>query len=351
LNQQHIKITSFLTGDRKLTDNNQRLISYVEEIKRLNHSSASALVVIKENEIIFEHYAGVHSNSGSSTPVSETSEFNVASARKSYLGLAVAFALYENKIMSLDNYAIDYFEEYDEELLADTTIRHLVTHSHGLHQKEDGTLFREFEPGMGWAYRGINVLMMTSLIKKLYGKSFPNLIKERVFIPLGFKETDWYTKPNGKLVQVIDNPNEVAAFKLGITDDGSDSNLHTTAREFALWGNLHLNNGFVNGKQIVPKKVIRLATQIQNPTYQDRDTPHNGLFWYVQDTPALRSEIGERVPEGSYQILGITGPTLLVIPKHNLVVAKMYNKRYNYGGDNYLHYLREFGNLVADTYK
>jgi CubicO group peptidase (beta-lactamase class C family) len=334
-----------------VAENYQRLISYVEEIMELNHSSASSLVVIKENEIILEHYCGYHSNSASSTPITETSEFNIASARKSYLGLAVAFALYENKIKSLDDYAIDYFDEYDKELLANTTIRHLVTHSHGLHQKDDGTLFREFDSGKGWAYRGINVSMMTELINRLYGKSFPELLRERVFLPLGIKETAWYTKPNEKLVQVIDKPNEVATYKLGSTDDGSDSNLHTTAREFALWGNLHLNNGFVNDKQIVPKEVIRLATKVQNPNYKDKDRPQNGLFWYVQDRPSLKSEIGERVPEGSYQILGITGPTLLVIPNHNLVVAKMYNKRYNYGGDNYLHYLREFSNIVADTFK
>ena len=71
----------------------------------------------------------------------------------------------------------------------------------------------------------------------------------------------------------------------------------------------------------------------------------------VQDTPARRSEIGERVPKGSYQILGINGPTLLVIPEYNVVVAKMYNKRYNYGGANYLHYLKEFSNVVADTWR
>ncbi|PDM37047.1 hypothetical protein CMV37_26035 [Bacillus cereus] len=63
------------------------------------------------------------------------------------------------------------------------------------------------------------------------------------------------------------------------------------------------------------------------------------------------SELGERVPKGSYQILGITGPTILIIPEYNVVVAKMYNKRYNYGGDNYLYYLREFSNLVADTFR
>ena len=69
----------------------------------------------------------------------------------------------------------------------------------------------------------------------------------------------------------------------------------------------------------------------------------------MKDTPSFRSEIGERVPKGSYQILGVTGPTLLVIPKYNLVVSKMYNKRFNYGGN--IHYLREFSNLVADSFK
>ncbi|MBD7939046.1 beta-lactamase family protein [Cytobacillus sp. Sa5YUA1] len=330
--------------------NYQRLISYVEEIKELNHSSASALVVIKDNEIVLEQYSGYHSNLVSSAPITEASKFNVASARKSYLGLAVAFALYEKKIKSIDDYAVDYFDEYDKALLANTTIRHLVTHSHGIHQKNDGTLFREFNAGKGWAYRGINVLMMTELINRLYGKSYPELLRERVFLPLDLYDTAWYTNPKKELVKVIDNPNKAATYSLGSTNDGSDSNLHTTAREFALWGNLHLNKGFLNGKQIVPKEVIRLATKVQSPNYKDKKTPLNGLFWYVQDTPSHKSEIGERVPKNSYQILGITGPTLLVIPKYNLVVAKMYNKRYNYGGDNYLHYLREFSNIVADTF-
>ncbi|MEH7011306.1 serine hydrolase domain-containing protein [Neobacillus niacini] len=324
----------------------QKLISYVEDIKERNHSSGAALVIIKDNKIVLEHYSGYHSNTANSRPVDESSQFNVASARKSYLGLVIAYALYEGKINSLDDLAAQYFESFDQELLGKTTIRHLVTHSHGLHETEDGTIFREFEPGEGWAYRGINILMMTELINRLYGKSFPELLEERVFRPLGFKETFWQTEPNEKLVQVVDNPNEPASYTVGLTNDGMESNLHTSAREFALWGNLHLNNGM----QIVPEEVIQLATQVQNPLYKNKDLPQNGLFWYVQDTPALKSELGERVPKGSYQILGITGPTLLVIPEYNLVVAKMYNKRYNYGGNDYLHYIREFSNIVADTF-
>ena len=333
-----------------MVNTHHKLISYVDDIKERNNSSASSLVIIKDGSIVLEHYSGFHSNSNA-IPISETSQFNVASARKSYLGLAIAYALYEGKIKSLDDYASDYFDSFDKELLAETTLRHLVTHSHGLNERKDGIVFREFSPGEGWAYRGINILMMTELIHKLYGKSFPELLKERVFLPLGFKETAWHSRANEKLVQVIDNPNDIATYKLGNSNDGFYSNLHTSTREFALWGNLHLNNGFVNGKQVVPKEVIQLATQVQNPNYIDKDSPQNGLFWYVKDTPSSRSEIGERVPKGSYQILGVTGPTLLVIPQYNLVVSKMYNKQYNYGGNNYLHYLREFSNLVADAFQ
>jgi CubicO group peptidase (beta-lactamase class C family) len=328
-----------------------KLITWVEEIKEKNKSSASSLYILKDNELILEHYNGYHSNSADAAPIISSSQFNVASARKSYLGLAVAYALYEGKIKSLDDYATDYFEEIDEQLLGKTTIRHLVTHSHGLHEKEDGTIFREFEPGQGWAYRGINVVMMTKLVNRLFNMSFPDLLEERVFSPLGFKETAWQTKENESLVKQIVDPDAEGSFKLGSYANGTESNLHTSAREFAQWGNLHLNKGFAKGRQIVPSEVIEIATQVQSPIYKDNKLPQNGLFWYVQGTPAAYSELGDRVPEGSYQILGVTGPTLLIIPKYKVVVAKMYNKRYNYGGKNYLYYLREFSNLVADIFR
>ncbi|MFJ7936504.1 serine hydrolase domain-containing protein [Sporosarcina sp. NPDC096371] len=331
----------------------QKLISWVEDIKDRNHCSASALLILKNDEMVVEHYSGSHSNAEGALPITQCSQFNVASARKSYLGLAVAYAVHEGKIKSLDDYAVNYFEEFDKELLGRMTIRHLITHSHGLNEDENGTVYREFNAGQGWAYRGINVLMMTQLIKRLYNQSVPGLLHTRIFSPLGYKETAWQTDENEKLVKVICNPNEEATFTLGHSNDGTESNLHVSAREFAQWGNLHLRKGNIDGEQIVPKEVIEIATQVQSPVYKSEENPLNGAFWYVQGTPSLKSEIGDRVPKGAFQIIGVTGPTLLVIPEYNVVVAKMYNKRYNYegiNGENYLYYLREFSNLVADTF-
>ncbi|PFY14673.1 penicillin-binding protein [Bacillus toyonensis] len=327
-----------------------KLISWVENIKEKNNSSATALCIIKDNKIVLEHYSGYHSNTSTSKKVTASSQFNVASARKSYLGFMVAYALYDGKINSIDDEAIKYFKDFDPTLLDKTTIRHLVTHSHGLGETDDGTIFREFEAGQDWAYRDINVRMMTHLIYRLYNKSFPELLKERVFTPANFQETGWRIQQNENLVNVVNNPNEDAISEVGTVDDGTEKNLFVSAREFAYWGNLHLNQGMINGKQVVPKEVIKIATSLQSRAYKNNELPQNGLFWFVQNEPKQLSELGERVPKGSYQILGITGPTILVIPEYNVVVAKMYNKRYNYGGDNYLYYLREFSNLVADTF-
>ena len=60
----------------------EKLISWVENIKEKNHSSAAALCIIKDNKIVLEHYSGYHSNISTSKKVTASSQFNVTSARK-----------------------------------------------------------------------------------------------------------------------------------------------------------------------------------------------------------------------------------------------------------------------------
>lgn len=129
---------------------------------------------------------------------------------------------FTRKINSIDDEVIKYFKDFNPALLGKTTIRHLVTHSHGLEEMNDGTIFREFEPGQAWAYRDINVRMMTRLIYQLYNKSFPELLKERVFKPANFQETGWRVQRDENLVDVVNNPNEDATSEIGTVDDGTE---------------------------------------------------------------------------------------------------------------------------------
>ncbi len=326
------------------------LISWVEDIKEKNGSSAAVLYILKDNQVVMEHYSGKHSHEKNARYVRADSQFNVASARKSYLALAISIALYDKNIHTLDDPILKYMPELDTNLVKDVTIRHLVTHSHGLDVNVHGHLFQEFKPGTDWAYRNIGIDIMTELLHRIYGKGFPQLLEERVFSKIGLKETGWKTNADERLVNIIGEKDEPPLSGLGTSNDGKEKNLFVTPREFALWGQLHLERGRVNGKQVVPAEVIEMCTSVQNEEYRNASLPDNGLFWFVQGIPRLSSELGERVPRGSYQILGVTGPTLLVLPSLKVVVVKMYNKRYNYGGKNYLYYLKEFSNKVSDLF-
>ncbi len=183
----------------------EKLVSWVENIKKLNQSSAASLLILKDNKVALEHYSGTHSNNNTS-PITESSKFNVASARKSYLGLCVAYAIYDKKISDIDDYVSRYFDDLDPEILGETKIRHLVTHTHGLNECTNGELIREFKPGESWAYRGINIKLITQLINKLYGKPFTELLREKVFVPMGFHKTWWETEDSVDLVSVIIDP-------------------------------------------------------------------------------------------------------------------------------------------------
>jgi CubicO group peptidase (beta-lactamase class C family) len=326
---------------KQLSNQYDSLIEYAEEINRLNSGTATSIIVIHNDKIVTEHYSGYHSQLPNARQVKADSQFNVGSVRKSYIGLAVAIAIHEGRIQSIDDPVSDYLPNLDRTLMEGTTIRHLLTHTHGLTSDNHGNLIREFHSGSNWSYRNEGVEMLTQIILQVMGVSVAQLIKERISLPLEFTETGWQSEENARLVKVVnDSHGQQQSMAEGVFD------LFVSAKELAYWGYLHLKKGRIGDNKVVPEAVIELSTSLQSPLSNDKDLPQHGFFWYVKDSDAKRSEIGEIVPVGSFQIVGLTGPLVLVIPENDIVVVRMYNKLYNYGGENYLHYFREFGNRV-----
>lgn len=92
-------------------------------------------------------------------------------------------------------------------------------------------------------------------------------------------------------------------------------------------------------------------TKIQSPNSLPENLPRQGFLWWMKgEKNASANEIGERVPQGSYQVLGLTGCACLVIPKFNVVAVRMFNQiaENQHSNFNYLEEIREFGNLVTD---
>lgn len=262
------------------------------------------------------------------------SQFNVASIRKTYLGFAISLALYEGKIKSLNDRVTDYLDDVNESVMSNTTIRHLLTHTHGLESLNN----REFPPGTNWKYNNAGVNLLIRMIQKLFDQPFAHVMEKRVFKPYGFKESGWRKHENDKLVWL----NESYA-----GDQGGEANLFVSTRELAAWGYIHLTKGNFKEKQIIPSEVFEQAVSIVSPAHLDKYLPRHGFFWWIQDQSRPTSELGNDLPRGTYQSLGFYGNACIVIPESNAVVVRMINQtESNPPGYDYFKDIRTFGNIA-----
>lgn len=328
----------------------RKVIEAVKQSYQTLNCSGAAVVIYQNDELKVEEYWGTQSKDENARKIQKDTKFHIASCRKSYVAFAVAYALYNQYFHSLDDEIKVYLpKEKYHPLYEGVTIRHLVTHSHGLNNKT-GEIVREFAPGTNWAYRGINVNILSDMLIHTTGRSIAQILQEEVFTQLDLMETNWYNKFDDTFVELIDKETNTHWYAPD-NIDGSLMNMYTTAQEFAKWGLFHLHRGNWGGKQITPSEIIELATTVQCPTFEDVNLPDNGIFWYVKDSEATRSEIGEAVPYGSYQILGYTTVTLLVIPSENIVAVRMFNSFGSPEGYDYLRDVKDFGNAVMESIK
>ena len=320
------------------------VIEHVKNTANVVDCTGSALLILQNGEVIVEEYWGRHSKEKNAKEIQETTQFHIASVRKNYIGFATAYAVYEGFIKSIDDLVTNYYPVSEPELFEGVTIRHLLTHTHGLKNKEE-EIQREFLPGESWAYRGIGIDALAKVIENATGKSIAEILEEQAFNKLDFTETGWHAELNENLVEVIRDPDDSSWYN-GKSISGNERNMYASVRELAKWGEFHLNKGVVDGEQLVPSEIIELATSIQRPETIDTDFPQNGFLWFVKDLPAKKTEIGELVPKGSYQILGYTGVTLLVIPQSNLVAVRAFNSFGSPAGYDYLEDVRTFGDTI-----
>ncbi len=277
--------------------------------------------------------------------VDADSHFNVASVRKTYLGFAISLLIEFGMIRSIDD-EIGYYINEVPDLIKGITIRHCLTHTHGLDISE-GEIVNSFLPGTDWAYTNVGINLLIELVQCVTGTSLANYIQHELLEPAGLVETGWRTQYEERLIY---NYYDEQDNRVGPNDSsaGDQSNLFVSARELALWGNLHLTKGKIQGEAIFSESIFNRITSLQTPETLPSHLPRQGFIWWLQRNTPL-NQIGSNVPDDAYQILGITGCACLVIPKYQAVAVRMYNQLNNKRDYNYLKDIREFGNKVIEA--
>jgi hypothetical protein len=149
----------------------------------------------------------------------------------------------------------------------------------------------QFKPGTHFLYNSPGTYALSAIVSKVTGQSTLDYLRPRLFEPLGFQNPTWFASPQG-----------VSAGAFG---------LMARTEEIASFGQLYLQKGSWNGRQIVPAAWVAQATALQtsngsNPK-SDWDQGYGYQFW--------------RCRHGAYRGDGAFGQYCVVMPEQDAVLA------------------------------
>ncbi|MFA5324199.1 MAG: serine hydrolase domain-containing protein [Smithella sp.] len=312
-------------------------------------------------------------------PMQLNAIFRIASMTKPVTSVAVMM-LYEEGCFQLDDPVSDYIPEFKNLKVFSSidkngintvypirpmTIRDLLTHTSGLTgvgadtpvdsiystaNLSEGTLkdmiqkLSEipllYQPGTRWNYsRSTEVLGY--LIEVISGKPLDVFFKEKIFIPLKMKDTDFYV-PKEKIERVaaVYAPDDSVGIKVIIKPDtnnisipvrflSGNGGLVSTATDYMIFSQMLLNRGEYNGVRLLSGKTVDLMTSnhLSNEIMPDDDffgPLLSGMgfgfgFAILQDNTKANI-IGS---EGSYWWSGSGNTYFYIDPKEELVLILM----------------------------
>lgn len=245
----------------------ETLLQSADSLSRL-----SSLMLYQSGEMLAEQYDG---------RMSRNQFINIKSASKSVLSALTGIALEQGYINSLDDAVADYLPQYFEGLSdpqkQDITIRHLLTMSSGL----ESTSFRNYgrwvasldwtaaalngelqnPPGTRMRYSTGDTHILSAVLTEASGMSTRALAERYLFRPLEVSVGGWDRAPEGYFF--------------------GGNNMALTPQGLLRFGQLYLNAGRYDGRQILPENWVHASL---NPTHRDisfnpRGHDYGFLWW------------------------------------------------------------------------
>lgn len=305
-------------------------------------------------------------------PMATDSIFWIASMTKPITATAVMMMQDEGKL-SVDDPVSKYLPEFTGDK-AGITIEQCLTHSSGLSDvtgeetKSVATLqdlvplFMAkplvFPPGRKWQYCQTGINTAGRIVEVVSGKSFPEFLEERIFGPLGMKDTTFYLTETqtARLVtsySIAGGVLKPAALRHlnGKSPTSSDrypmanGGLFSTAEDYAKFAQMILNGGVVGEKRYLKEESVKQMTTVQSGDLTTGFTPGNawGLGWCVVREP---QGVTAALSAGSFGHGGAYGTQAWIDPVKKRFHIMMI-QRADIGNGDASEIRREFHNAAA----
>ncbi|MGQ1908666.1 serine hydrolase domain-containing protein [Marinifilum sp. RC60d5] len=245
-----------------------------EDREYLESHETVAYLIIQNGKLIHEEYWDNYANDSHS---------NIFSATKSIVSLLIGIAIDEGKIKSVDEEIGNYLPEFSGKESGKITIKELLTMSSGLdwnetyssptsittqayygkHLREVSTRQQVIEkPGVRFRYQSGNTQLLAFIVEKATGETIAKYAEKKLWKPMNAVEPALWSvdKKDG--------------------DEKSFCCFNTNARDAARFGQLILNKGQWNGKQLVSQDYITEATSAADYLLNEEKTAPLNFYGY-----------------------------------------------------------------------
>ncbi len=282
----------------------QNINQFIDAIQQSKHELHS-FMMLRHGKVVAEAW---------NHPYKPELKHTLYSCSKSFTATAIGFAVAEKKLTVLDK-VISFFPDKVPAKISDhlaaLTIKDLLTMSVGHDKEPIGPIISQEDdwvkgflaapiqhaPGTRFLYNSIATYMLSAIVQKVTRLTLIDYLTPRLFTPLGITGMDWETDP------------------MGIQVGGWGLRLKT--EDMAKFGQLFLQKGMWQGKQIIPSSWIEEATTVkimQDPSAsQGRKDSSDWLQGYCYQMWRSR--------HNSYRGDGANGQYILVFPELDAVIA------------------------------
>ena len=229
------------------------------------------------------------------------------SLSKSFTSTAIGLLVKEGKL-NVEDKVLSFFPEdapaTPDSNLQQMKVKHLLTMNTGHAEDTTGKMRAststwtkaflalpvKFEPGSHFLYNTGATYMLGAIVHKLTGQILTEYLGPRLFEPLDIRGYDWETSPQGL---------NTAGYGLRVKTE-----------DIARFGQMYLQNGKWNGKEILTEAWVNDATKYETSSQEgdgDWSQGYGYQFW--------------RCKPGFYRGDGAFGQFCIVMPQHDAILA------------------------------
>lgn len=293
-----------------------------------------SVLVAQNGKILFEKGYGL-ADREHHVPVIPQTTFRIGSIGKQFTASAI-LKLQEKKKLSINDKLSKYFPDFPRG--DEVTLRHLLTHTSGIHSytEKDGFIegvtsaikpddlinsFKndpyDFDPGKKWHYNNSGYFLLGRIVEKVSGQSYGDFLQKNFFQPLGMTNTGVYRAHLGLPHEAMGYWLEGAVFTNAVNWDmswaGGAGTLYSTVEDLFRW-----NEGIFNGRVLDAASLDAAFTPVKQYENQLNSDSGYGLGWFIYRHRGLR-EISHAGGLNGYHSF------LLRVPEEKFTVTVLAN--------------------------